>query len=52
MARTRPWELSAAFWVRAEPLLAPRTGQQQMGRPARSDRQMLGAMLGEPMPHP
>jgi putative transposase len=45
MKRTRPWEVSEAFWVRAEPLIAPRTGKKKAGRPARSDRQMLGAML-------
>lgn len=45
MERTRPWELSEAFWQRAEPLIAPRTGKQKLGRPARSDRQMLGAIL-------
>jgi putative transposase len=45
MARTRPWELSEAFWQRAEPLIPQRTGKKKAGRPAKSDRQMLGAML-------
>jgi putative transposase len=45
MARTRPWELSEAFWQRAEPLILARTGKRKAGRPAKSDRQMLGAML-------
>jgi putative transposase len=45
MARTRPWELSDAFWERAQPLIPQRTGKKKAGRPAKSDRQMLGAML-------
>jgi putative transposase len=45
MARTRPWEVSDAFWQRAEPLIPVRTDKQKAGRPAKSDRQMLGAML-------
>ena len=45
MARTRPWELSEAFWRRAEPPLPVRTGKKKAGRPAKSDRQMLGALL-------
>ena len=45
MARTRPWELSNEFWARAEPLIPARTGKKKAGRPAKSDRQMLGAIL-------
>lgn len=45
MVRTRPWELSEAFWERAEPLVPARVGKKKAGRPAKSDRQMLGAML-------
>jgi putative transposase len=45
MARTRPWELSEGFWQQAEPLIPARTGKKKAGRPAKSDRQMLGAML-------
>jgi putative transposase len=45
MARTRPWEVSDAFWQRAEALIPVRTGKKKAGRPAKSDRQMLGAML-------
>lgn len=45
MARTRPWELSEAFWQQAAPLVPARTGKKKAGRPAQSDRQMLGAML-------
>ena len=45
MARTKPWEVSEAFWRRAEPLIPVRTGKKKAGRPAKSDRQMLGAIL-------
>ncbi len=49
MERTRPREQSEAFGRRAEPLIAERMGKQKVGqpagRPAKSDRQMLGAML-------
>jgi putative transposase len=45
MARTRPWELSDAFWARAEPLIPARTGKKKAGRPAKDDREMLGALL-------
>ena len=45
MARTKPWELSAAVWKRAEPLLPPPTPHPKGGRPPCDNRQMLGAML-------
>jgi transposase len=45
MARTRPWEVSEAFWQRAAPLIPARPAKQKAGRPAKSDRQMLGAIL-------
>lgn len=43
--RTHPWELSDAVWERAQPLLPPARTYPKGGRPPRSDRQMLGAML-------
>jgi putative transposase len=45
MGRTRPWELSEEVWERAEPLLPAAKPRPQGGRPPRSDRQMLGAIL-------
>lgn len=45
MQRTRPWELSEEVWERAEPLLPPPKPRPKGGRPPRSDRQMLGAIL-------
>jgi putative transposase len=45
MERTRPWELSEEVWVRAEPLLPTPKPRLKGGRPPRSDREMLGAML-------
>jgi putative transposase len=45
MARTRPWELSEEVWERAEPLLPAPKPRLKGGRPPRSDREMLGAML-------
>lgn len=45
MARTKPWELSDALWERVEPLMPARTGKKKTGRPYRSDRAMLGAIL-------
>jgi putative transposase len=43
--RTRPWELSDALWARAQPLLPAPKPHPKGSRPARSDREMLGAML-------
>lgn len=45
MAGTKPWELSDAMWERAQPLLPEPKPHPKGGRPRRSDRQMLGAML-------
>jgi putative transposase len=45
MPRTRPWELSESFWKRAEPLIQPRLDKKKAGRPAKNNRQMLGAIL-------
>jgi len=45
MSRTQPWEVSDRLWARVEPLLPVREGKQKVGRPAKSDRQMLGAIL-------
>jgi putative transposase len=45
MARTKPWELSDAVWERAQPLLPEPKPHPKGGRPRRSDREMLGAML-------
>ena len=45
MERTRPWELSEEVWARAEPLLPAPKPRLKGGRPPRSDREMLGAML-------
>jgi putative transposase len=45
MERTRPWVLSDAVWERAQPLLPPRPSHPKGGRPAKDDRQMLGAIL-------
>lgn len=45
MARTKPWELSDAVWERAQPLLPPHLPHPKGGRPAKEDRQMLGAIL-------
>ncbi len=45
MSRTKPWELSDELWLRVEPLIPPRTGKRKTGRPHKSDRAMLGAML-------
>lgn len=45
MIRTKPWELSAAMWERAQPLLPEAKPHPKGGRPRRSDRQMLGAIL-------
>lgn len=45
MPRTRPWELSESFWERAEPLIQPRLDKKKAGRPAKNNRQMLGAIL-------
>lgn len=45
MERTHPWELSDALWVRAEPLLPAAKPHPKGGRPPRSDREMLGAIL-------
>jgi putative transposase len=43
--RTRPWELSDALWARAQPLLPAPKSYPKGGRPPRSDREMLGAIL-------
>jgi putative transposase len=45
MERTRPWELSEEVWERAEPLLPAPKPRLKGGRPPRSDREMLGAIL-------
>lgn len=45
MGRTRPWELSEEVWERAEPLLPAPKPRLKGGRPPRSDREMLGAIL-------
>jgi putative transposase len=45
MGRTKPWELSDELWQRAEPLIPLREGKRKTGRPYKSDRAMLGAML-------
>lgn len=45
MERTRPWELSDEVWARAEPVLPPHRPHPKGGRPAKDDRQMLGAIL-------
>lgn len=45
MGRTRPWELSDEVWERAELLLPAPRPRPKGGRPPRSDREMLGAML-------
>src|SRR5215472_2165535 len=45
MERTRPWELSDEVWARAQPLLPPHQPHPKGGRPAKDDRQMLGAIL-------
>lgn len=45
MERTRPWELSDEVWARAQPLLPPHPPHPKGGRPAKEDRQMLGAIL-------
>lgn len=45
MERTHPWELSDALWAQAEPLLPAPKPHPKGGRPPRSDREMLGAIL-------
>jgi putative transposase len=45
MERTRPWELSEEVWARAQPLLPATKPRPKGGRPPRSDREMLGAIL-------
>src|SRR5260370_3392421 len=45
MARTKPWELSDEVWERAQPVLPPEAPRPRGGRPRRSDREMLGAIL-------
>jgi transposase len=45
MARTRPWEVSEELWERAAPLLPAPKSRSKGGRPPRSDREMLGAIL-------
>jgi putative transposase len=45
MGRTRPWELGEKLWGRAAPLLAAAKPRPKGGRPPRSDREMLGAIL-------
>jgi len=45
MSRTRPWELSDELWERVAPLVPQPMGKKQAGRPRKSDRQMLGAIL-------
>jgi putative transposase len=45
MGRTRPWELSEEVWERARPLLPATKPRLKGGRPPRSDREVLGAML-------
>ena len=45
MERTRPWELSDEVWARALPRLSPHKPHPKGGRPAKDDRQMVGAIL-------
>ena len=45
MSRTRPWELTDALWERIAPLIPPRPVRRKGGRPPRSDRAMLSAIL-------
>jgi len=45
MERTHPWELSDVLWARAAPLLPAAKPHPKGGRPPRSDRAMLGAIL-------
>src|SRR5205823_3861996 len=45
MERTHRWELSDVLWARAEPLLPAAKLHPKGGRPPRSDREMLGAIL-------
>jgi len=45
MVRTKPWELSEEVWERVRPLIPERPPRPKGGRPARSDRQMLSAIL-------
>ena len=45
MARTKPWELSDEVWERAQSMLPPEAPRPKGGRPRRSDREMLGAIL-------
>ena len=45
MERTHPWELSDTLWARAEPLVPAAKPHPKGGRPPRSDREMLGAIL-------
>lgn len=45
MKRTQPWELSDEVWERVRPLIPVRPAHPQGGRPAKSDRQMLSAIV-------
>ena len=45
MGRSHPWELSDALWQRLRPLIPGRPPKPKGGRPPRSDRHMLGAIL-------
>lgn len=45
MGRTRPWEVSEQLWERAASLLPAPKPRPKGGRPPRSDREMLGAIL-------
>jgi putative transposase len=45
MKRTQPWELSEEVWERSELLLPAPKPRLKGGRPPRSDREMLGAIL-------
>ncbi len=45
MSRSHPWELRVALWECVRPLILARPPHPKGGRPARSDRNMLGAIL-------
>ena len=45
MRRPHPWELSAALWERAQPLLPARKARLKGRKPPADDRQMLAATL-------
>jgi len=45
MARTRPWEVSDAFWERVRPLIPPAPSHAKGGRPRLSDRAAFEAIV-------